>query len=210
MQSLKKLSKDFAHARYTIFHPFNGFWEIKREGKGSLPFAVLTVVALVVVYIIRFQYTGFILNYNDKSEMNLITQITGVVLPVILWCVANWCISTLVDGEQTMKEIFISTSYCLLPLILFNIPMVILSNVITIEESMFYSILDVISILWAALLILFSNMTINQFTFGRTVLAIALTLVGMIVIVIVAMLFFSVFQQFYNFMLLLFQEIIMR
>ena len=40
-------------------------------------------------------------------------EIVYVVVPVLFFCIANWSLTTLMDGEGKFVEIFISTCYAL-------------------------------------------------------------------------------------------------
>jgi hypothetical protein len=72
----------------------------------------------VLVLIMRRQLTGFLVNTNEISDMNILIQFSYVILPFIVWCVSNWSITTLIDGEGSFKDIYITTAYALLPLII--------------------------------------------------------------------------------------------
>lgn len=200
----------FKYAFYVIFHPFKGFWDLKHEKKGNAASASFLVFLLMVVLILRRQCTGFILNYNKPNEMNIVVEILSVLAPLALWCLSNWCITTLVDGEGSMKDIYITTSYALTPLLLINIPMLLLSNVMILEETAFYSVLDVLSIVWTVLLILIGIMTVHQFTMPKTIATIAVAIVGMVIILFLILLFVSIIQQMVSFIDLLKTEMSMR
>lgn len=210
MNNLQKTGNGLKYSLYVIFHPFNGFWELKREKKGDLKSASVILFCLVIVYILRRQLTGFILNYNIASEINIVTQVTQVVLPLLLWCISNWGITELVDGEGTFRDIFITSVYALVPIIIINIPMLIMSNVMSLQEVVFYTIFDRISIGWAALLMVTGIMTIHQFSMKKTLLTIIIALLGMVVMLFLFLLFFAVIQQFINFIMLIYTEMLMR
>lgn len=78
-----------------------------------------------------------LVNYNNPKEFNSLLQIVYVVLPVLFWSVANWSLTTLIDGEGKFSEIFTSTCFALTPLILIGIPWILLSNFISAEEASF-------------------------------------------------------------------------
>ena len=103
------------------------------------------------------------------------------------------------DGEGSLKDIFITTAYALTPVVLINIPMLLLSNVMILEETVFYTVLDALSVLWAALLILIGIMTVHQFTMPKTIATIAVAVVGMIIILFLILLFVSIIQQIVSF-----------
>lgn len=207
---LSQMLKGFRYSLYLIFHPFKGFWDLKHEKKGNVYSAWLIVALLSVLLILRRQFTGFILNFNKQNEMNVFVEILSVLAPLGLWCLSNWCITTLVDGEGSFKDIFITTSYALTPLVLINIPMLLLSNVMIVEETVFYTVLDALSILWAGLLILIGIMTVHQFTMPKTIATIAVAVVGMVIILFLILLFVSIIQQIVSFVDLLWTEMTMR
>lgn len=207
---LSQMLKGARYSLYLIFHPFKGFWDLKHEKKGNVYSAWFIVVLLSVLLILRRQFTGFILNFNKQNEMNVFVEILSVLAPLGLWCLSNWCITTLVNGEGSFKDIFITTSYALAPLVLINIPMLLLSNVMIVEEAVFYTVLDVLSIIWTGLLILIGIMTVHQFTMPKTIATIAVAVVGMVIILFLILLFVSIVQQIVSFVDLLWTEMTMR
>ena len=207
---LSRILNGLQYSLYLIFHPFKGFWDLKHEKKGNVYSAWVIVCLLSVLLILRRQFTGFILNFNKQNEMNVFVEILSVLAPLGLWCLSNWCITTLVDGEGSLKDIFITTAYALTPVVLINIPMLLLSNVMILEETVFYTVLDALSVLWAALLILIGIMTVHQFTMPKTIATIAVAVVGMIIILFLILLFVSIIQQIVSFVDLLWTEITMR
>lgn len=67
---------------YTIFHPFNGFWELKFERKGKIWFALLLLLILSLLYVLKRQFTGFIFNPTVNAEnVNVLDEIKFIVLP---------------------------------------------------------------------------------------------------------------------------------
>ena len=198
------------YSLYVIFHPFKGFWDLKHEKKGNAFSAWLIVSMLIVLLILRRQFTGFILNFNKQNEMNVFVEILSILAPLGLWCLSNWCITTLVDGEGSFKDIFITTAYALTPVVLINIPLLLFSNIIILEETVFYTVLDVLSILWAVLLILIGIMTVHQFTMSKTFVTIAVAVLGMVIILFLILLFVSIVQQIVSFVDLLWTELSMR
>ena len=167
-------------------------------------------MAMIVVFILRRQLTGFVINTNDVSEMNILVQFSYVLLPLFLWCAANWAITTLMEGEGTIKEIFITTCYALTPVILMNIPMLILSNVLALDEMSVYTLLGTVSIIWAVCLLIVGIQTIHQFSMGKTIATMLIAVLGMAVLAAIGLLFISLIQQMVNFVEISIFEISMR
>ena len=198
------------YSTYLIFHPFNGFWELKHEKKGNIKTALIIVFILTLVNIFRAQLTSFSFNSNDPKEVNLFAVSMMVVVPFFLWCVSNYSITTLVDGKGKFSDIFIATAYSLTPLILINVPMIIISHIITLQEAQIYGLMNSISIIWTAILLIIAMMITHDFTLTKTAVSIIITIIGIIVIGVLILLFFSLFQQLYNFFYLIYRELSLR
>ena len=205
-----KIRDSLLYSFHVIFHPFDGFWCAQREGKGDVRAASIIIAVVTAVSILSRDLTGFIFRTSLTDDNNLAADLLSVILPVLLWCVANWSVTTLMDGEGSFKDIFITTSYALTPLVLINIPMLLLSNVMIVEEAVFYTVLDVLSIIWTGLLILIGIMTVHQFTMPKTIATIAVAVVGMVIILFLILLFVSIVQQIVSFVDLLWTEMTMR
>lgn len=195
---------------YTMLHPFNGFWEMKYERKGRLSVAFVIMVLLVVAMIVKRQFNGFVINFNNPEQLSSLDELKFIVLPFLLWCIANWSLTTLMDGEGKFTEIIIATAYSLLPLVLIYFPQVLYSNVITADESSFYYLLNTIAMIWFIWLLFTGTMTVHQYSAGKTVITMLLTLVVMGIIIFLGVLFFSMLQQMINFVSSIYKEISFR
>lgn len=163
MNKIKKTLSSLRFARFVIFHPFKGFWELKAEKRGTVGAATSVLTALIAVYILRYQFTGFVLNYNEPNEMNVFMQISYVLFPFLVWCTANWSVTTLMDGEGTFRDIYIASAFALVPLLIINIPQLILSQVLVEDELVIYTLLDSAAMIWTAFLMIVALMTVHQY-----------------------------------------------
>ncbi|HPT78166.1 MAG TPA: Yip1 family protein [Candidatus Atribacteria bacterium] len=198
------------YVTYLIFHPFNGFWDLKHEKKGNLGSALVIVALLSITYILRRQATGFIFNTVNLLELNILVEIISVVLPFMLWCISNWCLTTLMDGEGSFKDIIITSAYALTPLILINLPMILVSNVITVDEGAFYYFFISLSTVWAAALMLVGTSVVHQYSMTKAFITCICIIVGVGLIIFIGLLFFSLLQQMFWFAWTVFQEISLR
>lgn len=206
MQYLNSLKYCF----YVITHPFDGFWDLKREKRGSLGAAATIVGLTVLTSIIKKQNTSFLFNFNRLDRLNVVVDIITILMIYFLWCIANWCLTSLMDGEGKLTDIMIATAYSLVPIILINLPLVPVSYAITAEEGTFYSVLTVISYLWTGMLLVFGTMITHQYSMKKTILTIICTIIGMGIIMFIGLLFFSVIQRIVNFVVTIYQELRFR
>lgn len=202
--------KDIKYLLHVANHPFDGFWDLKYENKGKLRIAVFMVFIVTVTMILKRQYAGYVVNYNYPLSLNSINELKYIVLPFLLWCIANWSLTTLMDGEGKFMEIVIATCYAMLPLVLVNIPNILLSNVITLREASFFYLLDSFALLWFLWLLFIGTMTVHQYTVTKTITTMLLTLVVMGIIIFLGLLFFNLIQQVISFIYTIYQELSLR
>ncbi|MCC3372035.1 Yip1 family protein [Cohnella sp. REN36] len=195
---------------YVIVHPFKGFWEMKYDKKGHLTVALAIVFLVSLASMFQYQYAGFIVNPHSPYSFNSMIQLRNVILPFFLWCVANWSLTTLMDGEGKFGEIVVASAYALLPIFLLFVPATIYSRFITQEETAFYYYLNGFAIIWFLYLIFVSTMTVHQYTVLKTIVTIGLTVVCMGFIVFLCMLFFSLIQQMYSVYFTIYRELQFR
>lgn len=200
-------------AFHLIMHPFDGFWDLKHEKRGSVRGAIFYVAlaSLTVVY----NSVGMAYIFNPYSAyagngFNFFYSIATVIVPLALWCVANWCITTLFDGEGTLKDIFISTSYSLLPMTLTLIPATLLSNIAVEGEGAMITLVSTLGFIWMGLLIFFGTMTTHGYSMGKNILATLGTILGMLFIMFLIMLFFNLIRGMVGFVTGLIEEIAMQ
>ncbi|MCQ6558616.1 YIP1 family protein [Paenibacillus mendelii] len=194
----------------TLFRPFNGFWAMKYEQKGRVWFTLLILLLLTIMSILRRQYSGFVINPVNDMVVNSLDELKFIVLPFFLWCVSNWSITTLMDGEGKFKEIVMATGLALIPLLLVQGPLLLFSRVITLKEVSFYSLIESFAYLWFVLLLFIGMLTVHQYNVFKTVVTMLLTLLVMGIIVFLGMLAASLAQQILQFGTTIYQEIRFR
>lgn len=202
--------KDIKYLLHVATHPFDGFWDLKYENKGKLRIAIVMVFIVTVTMILKRQYVGYVVNYSYPLSLNSINELKYIVLPFLLWCIANWSLTTLMDGEGKFIEIVIATGYAMLPLVIVNIPNILLSNVITLREASFYYLLDSFALLWFLWLLFIGTMTVHQYTVTKTITTMLLTLVVIGIIIFLGLLFFNLIQQVISFIYTIYQELALR
>lgn len=199
-----------AFGRYVAFHPMDGFWDLKRENRGSLRVALLFTGLLCVVMVAQRQLTGFLFNTANIKELNLLIEISKVLLPFGLWCISNWCVTSLMQGEGKLRDIATMTGYALLPMLVLNTVGIVLSNLMTSKEGDFYFFCVALGALWSLGLILLGHQQIHDYTLGRSLFVTFLTVVVMAVVVFLAILLIVLLQQMIGFGSDLLNEIFYR
>ena len=204
------LYQKYKYSKYTMFHPFDAFWDIKHEKRGDLKTATLLLALFTILYGVRAQYSGYVVTKTISSEENALFSCLMILLPLAFAIIANWCLTTLMDGKGTMKDIYIVVCYSLRPYITFSIPLFIMSHVLTGEEAMFYTVFDSIALIWVLGLIFFGWLVVHDYSLSKGILSVIGTLIGICLIIFMLLLAISVIQNISSFALDLYKELSLR
>lgn len=196
--------------KYILMHPLKGWEEFKRYGKGKMSVAITFVVLAVIVNIMKFQYSGFIVNDISIRDMQSLAQVFYVVGAVVIITVANWSVTTLFDGKGNMKYIFMMICYCLFPYIICNVVGMILSNILTTEEIAIYTLVISLGVAFMIFMFFFGIISIHEYGLAQCLLTILFTIVAALIILFVGILLFDLFQKVYGFLYQIYQEITLR
>jgi len=207
---MKNQLETFNFLRFLIFHPFKGFWDLKKERTNKITIALVLLALLFFFNILKHNYTGYLFNYKEIKDLNILLEAAKVILPFVLWSASNWCVTSLMDGEGSMKEIMIYSSVSLIPMIIFILPMIIVSNIVNLSEIEFYLYFNSLAVMWSGLLLFIGTMTIHQYSFKKTIQTIVLTIVGMGVIVFISVLFLNLINEVIAFFISVYREITFR
>jgi len=101
---------------YMLTHPIDAFYEIRHREKGSVALAVIVVFFAGVAFCLDKRYASFVVNATDTLEVKSLLYISAMFLLFFLFCIGNWAVTCLTDGEGRMKDIVTATGYALLPL----------------------------------------------------------------------------------------------
>lgn len=184
----RTFKEELLYGFHVIFHPFDGFWDLKHEKRGSVRAAVVYIAIAILSFYYQSIGQGYLLNPKENFS-SLFSQLISVLVPLFLWVIANWCLTTLFDGEGSIKDIFIATSYALVPVPIFIIPATLLSNIVTNAEKDLISFASTIMFLWVGMLIFFGAMVTHDYSLGKNVLTSAGTILGMVFIMFIGILF---------------------
>ena len=202
-------AEELIYAFYVPFHPFDGFYDLKHEKRGSVK-AGLTIMGITIVAFF-YQSIGRGYMFNPRETYStIIVQILSIAVPVMLWCVGNWCLTTLFEGEGGFRDIFIATTYSLAPLPLFVIISTILTNVLTVTEGSIVSLLVTLGYIWVGFLLFFGMLVTHDYNIRKNILITICTILAMVVIMFVLILFSSLVIKMVTFVAAIIQEIANR
>ncbi len=196
--------------KHAVTHPFEGFEDMRWKKSGSLKVAFLIVFLLFLATIADGRLYGFQFGVSYDKTFNIIPYIVKSIVLFAAWVVGNWSICTLLDGEGTMKNICIYSAYALVPYIAQVFITVILSHFLIQDEVVFIQAIRIIGTGWTVILLFSAIKSVHQYSFGKTVFAIVLTIAAMLVMLFLLVLFMSLIQQVYIFLSTIYTEISYR
>ncbi len=198
----RKWYEEVCYGFHVIFHPFDGFWDLKHEKRGSVRGATIILILTILTFVYQSIGRGFLYNMYEGTGVNYVMQISSILLPVALWTISNWCLTTLFDGEGSLTDVYITTCYSLLPVVMLVLPTVMVSNFVTLSEQGILTMIETIAWGWTALLLFFGMMVIHDYGLFKNIIITFATIIFMMFVMFVAILFTSligrVFTFFYN------------
>jgi hypothetical protein len=206
----KHIGRTLKYSLYVCTHPLDGFWDLTHEKRGSIGAANIIIGLAVIIEVLRLTLTNFQFVTINMEYFNSLIVAMRILLPVGLWTVANWSLTTLMDGKGRMFEIYMSVCYALTPYVIINAIMILLSQFITFDEGAIYWVLAGFSAIWTGILILAAMMMVHDYSLVKTVLSSLLTIVGMGVMVFIFVIFFSLISDAVSYFISLYKELLFR
>jgi len=206
----RHIGKTLKYSLYVSTHPLDGFWDLTHEKRGSIGAANIIAAAAVIVEVLRLTLTNFQFVTVNMEYFNSIIVALRILLPIGLWTVANWSLTTLMDGKGRMFEIYMAVCYAFVPYVIINAIMILLSQFITFDEGAIYKVLGSFAILWTGLLILAGMMMIHDYSLAKTLFSSLLTVVGMGIMVFIFVIFFGLISDAISYFVSLYKEILFR
>ena len=184
----RTFGQEIAYGFHLIFHPFDGFWDLKHEKRGSVRGAVFFILLTIATFYYQAIGQGYLLD-PFASLASVWAQVLGVLVPLFLFVLANWCLTTLFEGEGSFKDIFIACSYSLIPIPLLVVPVTVYSNFCISTETDIIGFISSFAFIWLGLLVFFGTMVTHDYSMGKNVITVLGTIVGMVFIMFLAVLF---------------------
>ncbi len=209
-ETYKKFARDFKFAMYCTRHPMDGFWDLTHEKRGSYLVATLILIATVAARLIWLGWTSFLFLAVNWERINVLTYIASVLLPLALFVVGNWALTTLFDGKGKLGQVYIAACYALAPYPIITIPLAAISNILTDDFSEVIAVILGFSLVWCGWLLIAGMMQIHEYTIGGTLVCIIATVFAMAVMVFIMLLFFSMISQGISYFVSLYKEIMLR
>ena len=206
----KRYKASLKYGFYVIFHPFDGFWDLVHEQRGSLLAAHTWLFLFLLTYVLRLMLTNFQFITAPIQYINVYEQCGSLLFPFLVLCLSNWALSTLFDGKGRFQDIYMAMCYALVPYVIIQLPLILVSNMISFDEAAYYQVLGSASIIWCVFLVFVGLMQVHDYTPGKTLIFLFFTIFGALVILFLILVFFSLLSDAVGFFVSLYREVAFR
>lgn len=196
--------------KHAVTHPFEGFEDMRWKKAGSMKYAIVIILLWFVAAVFYDRLYGFQFYVSPDKMFNVIPYIVRTIILFLTWVVGNWAVCTLLDGEGTMRNIFVYSAYALIPYVASLFLEVFMSHFLIRDEFVFIEAVQYIGLGWSVVLVFSAIKSVHQYSFLKTILAILLTIAAMLIILFLLVLLLSLLQQVYVFVYSIYTEIAYR
>ncbi len=189
-------------------HPLDAYYEIRRKRRGSAAGATVLYALLFILFMLYSTSKGFIYQYQRIEDIDVNALAGGYFLLLGLFIACNYLVSSINDGDGTLKQVYMIPAYACAPLLIAMAVNFGLSYVVTYVESFVLAIVEGTGIAWSVILLFLGIMTVHDYSFREAVRSVILTVVFILIIAILIMILIIMWEQLYQFLGTLWQEVI--
>ena len=184
-------------------------YQIKRENRTDNYFSLGILIFIFIEYLLFLGFSGFIFN-TSASTVHLGLETAKFFGVILLFVFSNYLVSTLFDGEGWLKDIFRGVTYSLAPILVYLPFYIILSNVLTLNETILLQIFSFFMISYTFILVFVSVKEIHNYEIMETFKNIILTIFTMLIICLIGFIIYVFGSQLLDFILSWLKEVIFR
>lgn len=193
-----------------IRHPMDAVYYVRYDKKIKIYNALIVLALIVAIYLLSLVFTGFLFTDIVLEKTILLKELTKVILPIALFIVSNYLISSLMSGEGSFKSIAINTMGSLMPIVIVMPWIILISNALTLNEGFLYYFPLVVMFIWTGVLLFVVIKETHNYSVKKTIVNFLLTALMMFVLIIAIILLYLVFAQLFGFFVDLVKEVIFR
>ncbi len=201
-----KLVRQLAFIKYVPKNPADAFYGIKFEGKAGILSAALLYILFFILYVVEKYYSGFLFKRVMDDYYEIGTDFIMVSGFFLLSMICSNMICSIHDGEGSFKNVYCSYAYCLAPYLFLKPVVILLSHVLTYNESFIIAFLNFIIYAGMAVLVVVMIKEIQAYSFKQTFKSILLTVFTMLIILAAGIILFALVKQVMDFIVSIIKE----
>ena len=111
----KRYRESLRYSLYVMTHPFDGFWDLIHEKRGTMAAAHTFLFLFLLTRVLKLMLTSFQFISAPIQHLNIFEEAASLLLPFLILCLANWAMTTLFDGKGRFRDIYMTMCYALVP-----------------------------------------------------------------------------------------------
>jgi len=201
-----KLVSELRYMFYFVRHPIDGCYYMKR-GAVSLTSANILVAVFTIFFLINKYFCGFLIKTVREGTYEITTDITMILVVLLLVVGCNYLICTINDGEGKLKHVYCGFIYAATPYLMIVPFVFLLSHVVTYNEVFFLELAYFCMGVWIAVLEFMAIKELNNYTVKETFKIIGLTLFTILIACLLAFIIYVLWSQVIDFIVSLISEV---
>ncbi|MHB8962928.1 MAG: hypothetical protein ACYC5K_07210 [Saccharofermentanales bacterium] len=192
-----------------IFNPIYTFQTLQlSRGKVNYYAASLLLLLIPVIRIVYIFGVHYPLSPTNPLNADYAVEIATYTVPILSFIVANFCITSIFDGETLLGESFAAGAFAMMPYLVFTIPLMTVSRFSSLSEYGIYSFLQGAIIAWCVLLTFIGVKEMNGYSLFKTVIIYMVIVASILLLLALVMLLYALMNQVYLFLTGVISEII--
>ncbi len=200
--------RDVYFAADCAIHPYDTFYELRKNRKGTFWGATGIYLVSFFVYLIYRTNKGFIYQFVKIEDMDMSAVILGFVIILGLFILCNYLITSINDGLGTMKQIYCVPAYSALPVLICMMIVIALSHILVENEAFLLSFTMQIGVIWSCVILFLGLLTLHDYSMGENVKSIILSALFMVIIAMIFILAFMMWEQLWVFLYTIGKELL--
>ena len=176
----------------------------------NVPKHLQSLILFYVFEVLSITKGGFIFSKFDVHTYSSFYTLLSTIGLVILWTLCYWAVAVLMSGKCKLKEIFIVSSYAMLPQIFNAIFYLIASNVLVFEEATAITVVSAICLLLSGIVLCIGCMVCCEYDFFKFIGVTIISILAMCLVVFVIFMVLTLDQQLITFIQSIFKEVVYR
>ncbi len=205
-----RIVSDLCYSGYYLKHPVDGAYGISKEGRANWVASTVILLVFIVEYVVDRYTRGFLVKRVMDGRYEILSDIGAILLIVAALTACTYLVCTINDGEGTVKKIYTFLCYSLVPYVVLTPICYAFSHVLTSNEVILISMLEIVIYGWIAVLAFVGLKEVNDFKVGETVKVILLTAFTALIMALLFFIIYVLWAQVFEFITSIIGEVVYR
>ncbi len=203
----KKFYFELKLLRKILKDPLDVVYEIKFRQSVRIRTAAIFYVIFIFLNIITNYFIKGYLFRGDTDNIVLTFEILKWFLPLFLLGIANHLMNSLQSGEAFYRDLFIGIIYAMAPILLFKLPLDLISNVLTYNEAFIFQLAYLVIYAWTVINVVVVIKELNNYKASQLIINLVLTVFSMLIMIVLYLVINVLTTQLISFIQGILQEV---